>query len=64
MIKLAEEKEVVDREVMKPFIRRSLGLCPFCGEMVDLEGFRDRRSLREFRISGLCQKCQDEFFGV
>lgn len=26
--------------------------------------FRDEVSKREFRISGLCQKCQDEIFGV
>jgi len=65
MVRLAGEKEVVGKDVLKTFMRRkSLGLCPFCGEVVDVEGFRDRRSLREFQISGLCQKCQDEFFGV
>jgi len=26
--------------------------------------FRDEISKREFRISGLCQKCQDSIFGV
>jgi len=26
-------------------------------------GFRDESSRREYRISGLCQKCQDELFG-
>lgn len=26
--------------------------------------FRDALSQREYRISGLCQKCQDEIFGV
>ena len=26
--------------------------------------FRDELSKREFRISGLCQKCQDKIFGV
>jgi len=37
------------------------GLCPFCrkppGE------FRDALSQKEFGISGLCQSCQDDFFG-
>jgi len=65
MLKLVEEKKVFGEEVLKTFKRRkSLGLCPFCGEAVEVEGFRDRRSLKEFQISGLCQKCQDEFFGV
>lgn len=26
-------------------------------------GFRDGRSLSEYRISGLCQVCQDDVFG-
>jgi len=39
------------------------GLCPFCRNPVNFEDFRDDLSRREFKISGLCQKCQDEFFG-
>lgn len=38
------------------------GNCPFCGKKVDLNKFRDEKSKREFQISGLCQKCMDEFF--
>lgn len=35
---------------------------PFgCGKPVT--GFDGLLSEREFRISGLCQECQDEFFG-
>lgn len=26
--------------------------------------FRDLLSWKEYKISGLCQKCQDRFFGV
>jgi len=33
-----------------------------CGQPV--EGFRDGKSYDEYRISGLCQNCQDEIFGV
>ena len=40
------------------------GKCPFCGKGILLEQFRNAISKREFEISGLCQKCQDEFFGV
>ena len=39
------------------------GRCPFCKKTVMLGAFRDKLSLREFRISGLCQSCQDDFFG-
>lgn len=37
-------------------------ICPFCGEPVDIDSFHDELSLKEFRMSGLCQKCQDDFF--
>ena len=37
---------------------------PFgCGEPIT-DGFRDDLSRREYAISGLCQTCQDEFWGV
>jgi uncharacterized CHY-type Zn-finger protein len=38
------------------------GLCPFCKKPINQEDFRDALSRKEFTISGLCQKCQDEFF--
>lgn len=35
-----------------------------CGRVIDPETeFRDALSVKEYRISGLCQKCQDTFFG-
>jgi hypothetical protein len=36
-------------------------VCAFCGE--EVTGFRDELSEREYHISGLCQRCQDETFG-
>ena len=42
-----------------------LGFCSLpplgCGKSVT--GFRDELSAREYKISGLCQNCQDEVFG-
>jgi hypothetical protein len=40
-----------------------LGLCPFCGCPITTEDFKDELSKEEFKISGLCQKCQDDMFG-
>ena len=37
--------------------------CPFCKKPVDENSFKDQLSKREFKISGLCQKCQDGVFG-
>jgi hypothetical protein len=39
------------------------GKCPFCKKVIFVSDFRNDISLREFKISGLCQKCQDDFFG-
>jgi hypothetical protein len=36
--------------------------CVFCKQ--DADEFRDELSRREYRISGICQKCQDNVFGV
>ncbi len=35
--------------------------CKTCGMKV--ENFRDKISQKEYLISGMCQKCQDEVFG-
>ncbi len=37
--------------------------CPVCREVVDVDGFKDDLSKAEFKISGMCQSCQDEYFG-
>jgi len=37
-------------------------LCPMCMDRVRKEDFVDAKSLREFTISGLCQRCQDATF--
>lgn len=38
--------------------------CVSCGSVVrGRQDFRDDISLREFGISGFCQKCQDSVFG-
>jgi len=38
------------------------GRCPFCDNEINADEFRDDLSIKEWTISGLCQKCQDEFF--
>jgi hypothetical protein len=39
-----------------------MGQCPFCKEKINMENFEDELSLKEFKISGLCQSCQNKFF--
>ncbi len=38
-------------------------VCVFCGKEVKLEDFRNEISIKEWNISHLCQKCQDDTFG-
>ena len=39
----------------------SADVCVFCNGSA--AKFKDALSVKEYRISGLCQKCQDEVFG-
>lgn len=36
--------------------------CPMCKETVSWDSFKDEISKREYRISGMCQKCQDSIW--
>jgi hypothetical protein len=55
-----EQKERLQAFLINAIELKKKGICPFCkgapGE------FRDELSKKEFQISGLCQKCQDDFF--
>lgn len=36
--------------------------CPLCGTPINMDDFKDPLSVKEFNISGMCQKCQDSFW--
>lgn len=38
------------------------GKCPFCKEEVKMEDFEDELSKKDFEVTGLCQKCQNETY--
>ena len=48
--------------------KMGLKTCPFCGSKGQIEGtvfafpMKDDRSLDEYKISGICNPCQDNFF--
>lgn len=52
----------LSRTIRASHSKRDQGKCPFCGIDVRKMLFNDELSLAEFRISGLCQVCQDETF--
>jgi hypothetical protein len=61
MVRPAELIQIPELQHM--FNLKAQGRCPFCGKEVNPMEFRDEISWREFEISGLCQRCQDDFFG-
>ena len=44
------------------FTRRENNQCPFCGKDMSNPQFKDEKSRAEFKISGICQECQDKHF--
>ena len=58
-----ELKDFLD-ESLKLFKNRMKdGLCPCCGIKINPEtDFKDQLSIKEYTISGMCQKCQDSVF--
>ena len=43
--------------------KRTYGKCALCPREFDPEAeFKDELSKKEYRVSGMCQKCQDQMF--
>lgn len=58
----------MNKEEIKNYLKPMIELvrnkkCPFCKKDMENEYFRDKLSIKEYTISGLCQDCQDEMFG-
>lgn len=65
--------ESMDKPTVKPVVRALMpdmaslvdkGKCPFCEKEITEGEFRDALGKKEYMISGLCQACQDDMFGV
>lgn len=57
------KKEILRKAGFYDFVDRiEQNKCPVCGENIKTEDFKDVLSLNEFKISGLCMKCQDKIF--
>lgn len=50
-------------EVTRLLALRDAGKCPFCEIDVKEDDLADELSKKEFKVSGMCQRCQDSFFG-
>ena len=65
MSKSPEMQQCLDNFAQKMFGRTSKDkVCITCGSSaITRQDFRNTLSLREYTISGMCQKCQDSVFG-
>ena len=45
-----------------PTEAKEKGVCVTCGAKIEMGNFKNRLSIKEYEISGLCQKCQDDTF--
>ena len=57
----------MNKKIIKQFFPEALRAiqnerCPICNKKINMKDFRDNLSLKEFQISKMCQKCQDEVF--
>lgn len=65
-MKTKKLQNFIDDFTKKAFGRTSGdGVCVICGsEKIKSEDFRNELSKKEFTISAMCQKCQDDIFGI
>lgn len=63
MAEPTKKAPAIEKFLSKAFDRTNAiksDVCVFCGKPAT--EFRDELSKREYAISGLCQRCQDEIF--
>jgi len=53
---------MIGKDLQRMQMLRNAGKCPFCGKDMSNPTFRDAESMKEFKISGICQECQDDYF--
>jgi len=52
----------INEEIIKRQQALEKKICPFCKKPVDESKLRRDIDRKEFKISGMCQDCQDETF--
>ena len=53
---------IIKQSFPEAYARMLEAQCPTCGTPITGSEFRDALSVKEFAISGMCQKCQNETF--
>ena len=60
------EKQATEEITMSDFHDdvnpETIAVCPFCRKEIRIPDFKGPTAWKEYKMSGLCQKCQDAFF--
>ena len=57
-------KQIMEAICFKEEVKAVMqGRCPFCRNFIIIGSFRNALNEKEFKISGLCQSCQNDMFG-
>ena len=56
-------REIINQVFPEMLEKIDNGQCPTCGRKIKEGEFRNEISKKEFKISGMCQECQDNVFG-
>lgn len=54
------KKTIGQQRFLKEVSLVDKGFCPICEKKIEVYSFRDTVSFKEFKVSGLCQECQDK----
>ena len=55
-------REIMNALFPKETKRIEEGYCPLCNKKINITDFIDDKSRKEYKISGMCQQCQNKFF--
>lgn len=57
-------KEIIEKLFPDALRRMEAGRCPICAKVIKPEEFRTELDVKEYKISGMCQSCQDKAFNI
>ena len=55
-------EEIIRKMFPEKMERIKNNKCYICNDIINIKDFRDHLSKKVFKISGMCQRCQDRFF--
>jgi ribosomal protein S18 len=59
----------MNKNIMRQLFPREVdnfeaGVCVFCQSEIKTEDFKDPLSIKDYKITGMCQQCQDKTYNI